>query len=100
MFFVKFRAGLFLSPHHLAQIFKRATNQTVRQYIIRRRLERAKILLADNAQSVAEVAAATGFFDQSHFAKCFRRAVGCSPREFQLRTNRFLPKSANFLQDE
>ena len=58
-----------LSPYHFARQFKAATGLPPHQYVITRRVERAKELLqAGTALSLAEVAAHVGFSDQSHFS--------------------------------
>jgi AraC family transcriptional regulator len=52
----------------------------VHQYVIQRRIERAKDLLMQNKLSIAEIALTTGFSHQSHLARHMRRSVGLSPR--------------------
>jgi transcriptional regulator GlxA family with amidase domain len=49
------------------------------------RVQQARRLLAISSKSVAEVAAATGFYDQSHFTKRFRSATGMTPRQYRRR---------------
>jgi AraC family transcriptional regulator len=73
-----------LSPYHFARVFKNSTGLPPHQYVIARRVERAKELLRGrNRPSLAEVAAEVGFSDQSHFTRHFRRLVGITPRRFQ-----------------
>ena len=73
-----------LSPYHFARQFKRATGLPPHQYIILRRVERAKQLLqARTNLSLAEVAACAGFSDQSQFCQHFRRVVGVTPGQFR-----------------
>jgi AraC family transcriptional regulator len=53
------------------------------QYVIMRRVERARqILQAGTNLSLAEVAARAGFSDQSHFCHHFKRLVGVTPGQF------------------
>ncbi|RAZ92833.1 AraC family transcriptional regulator [Mesorhizobium hawassense] len=68
------------SSSHLRQAFKQATGTTVHRYVVRRRLERARLLLAQGALSAAEVALAAGFSHQSHMARWMRRELGETPR--------------------
>ena len=68
-----------MSPHHFARSFKAATGLTPHQYVIYRRVERAKTLLSDTDLTVAEVAAAVGFSNPSHLAHHVRRLLGVSP---------------------
>jgi AraC-like DNA-binding protein len=72
-----------LSVHHFAREFKHSVGITPHQYLIQRRLERAKQMLAQTNLSLSEIAYAAGFSDQSHFCHRFRRMVGTTPREFR-----------------
>jgi AraC family transcriptional regulator len=73
-----------LSPYHFARQFKAATGLPPHQYVIARRVERAKQLLQGGGDfSLAEVAARAGFSDQSQFTHHFKRLVGVTPGQFQ-----------------
>jgi AraC family transcriptional regulator len=72
-----------LSAYHFARQFKAATGLPPHQYVIARRVERATQLLRDGDLSLAEVAASTGFSDQSQFCHHFKRLVGVTPRQFR-----------------
>ena len=73
-----------LNPYHFARQFKAATGLPPHQYVITRRVEQAKHLLrAGTDLSLAEVASRAGFYDQSQFARHFKRLVGVTPRQFQ-----------------
>ena len=72
-----------LSPYHFARQFKAATGLPPHQYVILRRVERARQLLqAGTDLSLAEVAACAGFSDQSQFCHHFKRLVGVTPGRF------------------
>jgi AraC family transcriptional regulator len=74
-----------LSPYHFARQFKAATGLPPHQYVIARRIERAKQLLqAARGLSLAEVAAHAGFSDQSQFSQHFKRIVGVTPGQFRM----------------
>jgi AraC family transcriptional regulator len=73
-----------LSVYHFARQFRAATGLPPHQYVIRRRVERARHLLqAGTDLSLAEVAAHAGFSDQSQFCQHFKRLVGVTPRQFR-----------------
>jgi len=72
-----------LSTHHFVRMFKRSLGLTPYQYVLERRVERAKELLRSKPASLAEVGLSTGFSSQSHFTTAFHRAVGATPAEFQ-----------------
>ena len=74
-----------LSPNYFAWQFKRATGLPPHQYVIARRVERAKQLLQTGSDiSLAEVAAEAGFSDQSQFSHHFKRLVGVTPGQFKM----------------
>jgi AraC family transcriptional regulator len=67
------------SPSHFKTLFKRSTEMPVHQYVVKRRVERARMLLEQGA--VPAVAAhESGFADQSHMARWMRRLLGLTPR--------------------
>jgi len=65
--------------------FKRVAGMTLIAYLNHVRLTNGARLLRETDQSVAEVAAAAGFADQSYFDKRFKRAFGQTPKEFRAR---------------
>ncbi|MDR3634467.1 MAG: AraC family transcriptional regulator [Isosphaeraceae bacterium] len=72
-----------LSPYHFARQFKAATGLPPHQYVIARRVERAKRLLHEGELCLARVAAQAGFSDQSHLSRYFRRFIGVTPGQFR-----------------
>jgi len=71
-----------LSPFHFSRRFRRAMGQPPHEYLIDLRLERARELLFANSRSLAEIGIMSGFCDQSHFARHFKRKYGKTPAEF------------------
>jgi AraC family transcriptional regulator len=72
-----------LSVYHFARQFRRAMGLPPHQYVLARRVERAKQLLQGDL-SLAEVAAHAGFSDQSQFTHHFKRLVGVTPGQFRM----------------
>jgi AraC-like DNA-binding protein len=72
-----------LSVFHFARQFKHSTGITPHAYLVTRRIERARELLARSDRTITEIALMTGFADQSHFARQFRQIVGMTPRAFR-----------------
>lgn len=69
-----------MSPAHFARLFKCATGQTPHQYVITRRMERAKELLTETTLPLHEIGARVGYADQSHFTALFRQYVATTPK--------------------
>ncbi|CAN5195944.1 hypothetical protein BH10PSE4_BH10PSE4_33250 [soil metagenome] len=80
-----------LSCSHFARACKNTFGFTPRQLVLRRRLERALMLMRQQTP-LSQVAAACGFSDQAHFSRLFRQAVGTSPSQWR-RDN--LPPTVN-----
>lgn len=68
------------SPSHFTTLFKRATGLAPHRYLLERRLAQAQQLLTGTKLSIAEVASATGFADQSHLTRALKRWSGLTPR--------------------
>ena len=72
-----------MSPFHFARSFKGATGRSPHQYVIARRIERAKLLLRSTSDPIDVIAARVGWQNKSHFSAAFRKAVGATPGEFR-----------------
>jgi AraC-like DNA-binding protein len=79
-------ALLHVHPTHLVRAFSGAYGIAPHQYLMSRRVDRARRLLLDGMPS-GEVAAETGFYDQSHLTRHFGRLVGVPPGTYA-RTSR------------
>jgi AraC family transcriptional regulator len=71
-----------MSASHFKTIFRRSLGVPVHEYVIQRRVIRARALLLDGRLPGAEVALAAGFAHQSHMARCMRRVLGVTPSAF------------------
>jgi AraC family transcriptional regulator len=80
---VKFLArGTGLSPAHFSREFKRTTGETPHAFVMRRRLEHAHEFLADGG-SIADAALCSGFSDQAHLSRLFKRRYFVTPGAFR-----------------
>jgi AraC family transcriptional regulator len=78
-------AGLaHLSPFHFCRAFKKSFGVPPHRYHTRRRIERAKEMLAKRTLSVTEIGFAVGFSETSSFCAAFRKASGLTPRGYQM----------------
>jgi AraC family transcriptional regulator len=77
-----------LSPDHFARLFKHATGQTPHQYVLARRIARAKQLLTETDVPLSAIGLQVGCADQSYFTALFRRHVMMTPKAFRDATAR------------
>jgi AraC family transcriptional regulator len=68
-----------LSVSHFKMLFSRTFGMPAHQYVVYRRVERAKLLLLSGRMSLSDVAHATGFAHQSHMGRCMRKFLGLTP---------------------
>jgi AraC family transcriptional regulator len=68
-----------LSVSHFKTLFRQSVGIPVYQYVIQRRVERARMLLSDKKLSISQIALATGFTHQSHLARHMHRLLGVTP---------------------
>lgn len=72
-----------LSPFHFARSFRNTMGKTPHQFLVERRIVRAKQMLANRVANMADIAADTGFKTQSGFTKSFRKITGETPGRFR-----------------
>ena len=78
-----YAAHLNLSAHHLTQIVKLVTGQSVSDFIFEMLFSEARNLLTHSKLSIQEIATTLNFSDQSSFGKFFKRKAGVSPIDFR-----------------
>jgi AraC family transcriptional regulator len=76
-------ATVAVHPVHLATTFRRHYRCSLGEALRRRRIEHASQQLALSEASMAEIARACGFADQSHFCNTFKRQVGMTPSTYR-----------------
>jgi AraC family transcriptional regulator len=64
------------SPFHFTRVFTRSVGMTPHRYVVHLRLQRAIELVREGRSGLAEIAARTGFADQSHLSRWVRRVHG------------------------
>src|SRR5712672_2090927 len=72
-----------LSTAYFSRMFRKSTGESPHQFLMRQRLERAKMMLRSADGRVLDVAVACGFKSQQHFAQAFRHVCGVSPTEYR-----------------
>ena len=71
------------SPNHIRTIFQTEYGVSPYEYVLQKRIEEAKILIAEQRTSFTDIAMRLGFCSQSHFNKLFKARVHCTPKEYQ-----------------
>lgn len=79
-----------ISPFHFIRQFEALFGATPHQFRLRRRLERAKLLLAKGEHSVTEVCMEVGFSSLGSFSSLFARRFGLPPSVYQRRARRMI----------
>jgi AraC family transcriptional regulator len=72
-----------ISPLYLPRAFKAAIGQSPHQYVLQRRIQKAKDLLTSTDSPIVDIALAVGFSSQSHLSNWFHRLVGVSPASYR-----------------
>lgn len=76
-----------LSATYFYELFKAETGYSFKSYLIRLRIDRAKLLLRASEHKTYEVGEKVGYLDYPHFAKLFKKIVGASPSEYKRQIN-------------
>lgn len=77
----------FHSPNYLSNIFSKEAGITIKNYMIAKRIERAKELLLHSDKSVGAIAAEVGYKNTQHFSTVFNKHVGVTPTAFRSGTD-------------
>lgn len=72
-----------LGSHQFTRLFRQTTGQSPYQYIVKRRLDKARDLLEASRLPLAQIALEVGFASQSHFASAFRKHFRSTPSRFR-----------------
>lgn len=76
-------SSAFRSPSQINRMFRRDTGMAPYEYILSRRLARAKLLLSSTSMQIREIADSLGFCDEHYFTSLFKEKVGVSPGEYR-----------------
>jgi AraC-like DNA-binding protein len=77
-----------LHPTHFSRAFKQYAYKNLTDFIREERLKKAKEMLATTVMSITEISLSTGFFDQSHFSRFFKRQFGVTPLAYRQQMRR------------
>ena len=71
-----------LHPGYLSRLFKQEMGETLSEYLLRIRIERAAQLLKEERYKIGDIAGMVGYSTSSYFSVMFKKYAGCSPREY------------------
>ena len=72
-----------ISPNYLSAVFKKETGESIKNYIMKRRVENACIMLKSTGFSIADISLSIGYADDQYFYRIFKKATGMTPFEYR-----------------
>ncbi len=75
--------SLYITPNYFSRLFKRVTKEGCNEYIVRKRIEKAKSLLDTTTLKVGEIAMMVGYRDTNYFSLAFKKHTGKSPTKYR-----------------
>jgi AraC family transcriptional regulator len=75
------------NSEYFSRCFQRYTGERPLQYLNEKRIERAQYLIVTSQMNYSQIAEQTGFDNQAHFSKVFKKITGMSPSMYRVQTN-------------
>lgn len=75
--------SLYITPNYFSRLFKRVMKEGCNEYIVRKRIEKAKSLLDTTSLKVGEIAQMVGYRDTNYFSLAFKKHTGKSPTKYR-----------------
>ncbi|MCP8615905.1 response regulator transcription factor [Salirhabdus salicampi] len=72
-----------LHPNYISQLFKQKTSSTLSDYILKKRVEKAKDLLQNTRLKVYDIASLAGYSNAKHFSSVFKKVTGQTPNQYR-----------------
>lgn len=68
---------------YLSRLFKKVQNETISDYVLKKRMEAAKVLLQESQEKIQSISTKTGYLSSTSFSRAFRGYMGVSPQEYR-----------------
>ena len=81
--FVSVASYLFLNPVYFGRVFKNAMQMTFKQYLLQRRMEKAKKMLQEGDASISMICETVGVSNPSYFTHLFKQYAGILPSDYK-----------------
>lgn len=75
--------SLYITPNYFSRLFKRITGEGCNEYIVRKRIEKAKSLLETTSIRTGKIAMMVGYRDTNYFSLAFKKHTGKSPTKYR-----------------
>lgn len=76
-------AGLYITPNYFSRLFKKVCGEGCNEYIVRKRIEKAKFLLETSNMKTGKIAMLVGYRDTNYFSLAFKKHAGVSPTKYR-----------------
>ena len=76
-------AKLYITPNYFSRLFKKVTGEGCNEYIVRKRIEKAKCLLETTNMKTGKIAFMVGYRDTNYFSLAFKKHTGESPTKYR-----------------
>ena len=80
---VKLAERFYVSPNYFSRLFKRVTGEGCNEYVVKKRIEKSKLLLEMTTIKAGEIAETVGYNDTNYFSLAFKKHTGMSPRKYR-----------------
>lgn len=74
---------LYITPNYLSRLFKKVTGEGCNEYIVRKRIEKAKLLLETTNLKTGKIAMLVGYRDTNYFSLAVKKNTGMSPKKYR-----------------
>ena len=76
-------SALGISANYLSTLFSKEEGQPFKKYLQHRRMIKSTALLTDSSNTIQQIADQCGFEDANYFSKCFKKAMGITPKQYR-----------------